>query len=122
NYESISVYYSWIDSREAQRVANEQDRFDKIWENRDANLRIYDLPEAVRRNLIAFTVRSPRPYAAPPSVHPAVDRWRHQRDAAAIFLETRHGILEMATGTGKTRTALNILEELCERSLVNSAV
>lgn len=122
NYESISVYYSWIDSREAQRVANEQDRFDKIWENRDANLRIYDLPEAVRRNLIAFTARSPRPYAAPPSTDPAVDRWRHQRDATAIFLETRHGILEMATGTGKTRTALNILEELRERSLVNTAV
>ena len=39
-------------------------------------------------------------------------RWRHQEEAVAKFLEIGHGVLEMATGTGKTRTALKILSRL----------
>ena len=113
NYESISVFYSWIDGREALRVQNEQERFNLIWGNGDINLRVYELPDAVRRNLIEFTTRTPRPYPPPPA--PAQQgggaRWSHQRDAVAAFLKAKNGILEMATGTGKTRTALTIAEE-----------
>jgi Rad3-related DNA helicase len=122
NYESISVYYSWIDGRESARVQNEQDRFDLIWNNGDINLRVYELPDAVRRNLIEFTSRSARPYPAPTTAwHGTGAQWRHQKDAIAEFLRARYGILEMATGTGKTRTALAIFEELlirpCEVSM-----
>lgn len=119
NYESISVYYSWQDAREASRVTHEQERFAAIWENRDANLRVYSLPEAVRRRLIAYTEREPRPYDAKVN---ADDRWRHQEAARDAFIDAKHGILEMATGTGKTRTALSILRELQDRGLVTTAV
>lgn len=123
NYESISVFYSWIDGREAQRVEAEQGRFDLLWENREVNLRVYELPDAIRRNLIAFTTRTKRPYSAPVSSEPAeMARWQHQRDAIASFLKAKNGILEMATGTGKTRTALKITEELRERSLITTGV
>lgn len=124
NYESISVYYSWLDNREASRVANEQARFDLLWDNGDINLRVYPLPDAIRRNLIAFTSKTPRPYPAPvgTGVVSEVDRWKHQAEAAAAFFKAKHGILEMATGTGKTRTALGILEELRERGLIETAV
>jgi superfamily II DNA or RNA helicase len=123
NYESISVYYSWIDGRESARVQNEQERFDFIWNNGDINLRVYELPDAVRRNLIEFTSRLIRPYPAPIGPGEGTDaRWRHQRDAIAEFLRAKHGILEMATGTGKTRTALSIVEELKERALIDVAV
>lgn len=120
NYESVSVYYSWLDDREAARVANEQARFDLIWDNGDANLRVYPLPEAVRRNLIAFTQTTPRPYAPPTVAGTDADRWRHQSDAAAAFFKAKCGILEMATGTGKTRTALGIVEELRARGLIDT--
>ena len=122
NYESISVYYSWLDGREAVRVENEQNRFNLIWNNGDVNLRVYGLPDAVRRHLIAFTSRSTRPYPNPTGSPLPDERWRHQKDAAAAFLKAQHGILEMATGTGKTRTALNILEELRDRELVKTAI
>ena len=123
NYESISVYYSWVDGREAQRVQNEQDRFNTIWNNGEINLRVYEIPDAIRRNFIEFTARTPRPYTVPLASRNEVgSRWRHQRDAVAIFLKAKNGILEMATGTGKTRTALTISEELRERSLVNTVV
>ncbi|HVZ91646.1 MAG TPA: DEAD/DEAH box helicase family protein [Rhizomicrobium sp.] len=124
NYESISIYYSWIDDRESARVRGQQDRFDLIWNNGDANLRVYQLPDAIRRNLIEFTTRSERPYPAPPKVEDTENarRWRHQREAVAEFLKAKHGILEMATGTGKTRTALSIMDELRERGLVRTFV
>ncbi len=121
NYESISIYYSWVDAREAARVTNESARFELLWSNGDINLRVYPLPEAVKRKLIAFTTRLPCPYVL--SQHgPRRDRWIHQIEAAAAFLKKRHGILEMATGTGKTRTALSILNELSERNLVETTV
>lgn len=123
NYESISVFYSWIDGREALRVQNEQERFNLIWNNGDVNLRVYEMPDAIRRNLIEFTARSARPYAPPASPHAGSDaRWQHQRDAIAAFLKAKNGILEMATGTGKTRTALTIAEELRERGLIDTVI
>lgn len=121
NYESISIYYSWVDSREASRVTSEAARFDLLWSNGDLNVRVFALPDAVRRNLIDFTTRLPRPYAAPKS-HPDGVRWKHQKEAAASFLKARNGILEMATGTGKTRTALSILNELSERGVIDTVV
>lgn len=38
--------------------------------------------------------------------------WEHQEDAVQSFLNEKHGILEMATGTGKTRTAICIMQQL----------
>lgn len=121
NYESISIYYSWINAREAARVAAQSARFDLLWANGDINLRVYPLPDAVKRNLITFTTRLPRPYT-PPKREPKQNRWIHQKEASAAFLKTRSGILEMATGTGKTRTALTIVNELESRALINTAI
>lgn len=121
NYESVSVFYSWVDEREAQRVSAEARRFELLWTNADPNVRTFELPEAIKRNLIEFRDRAPRPYAAT-SKRLDDDRWKHQRQALARFLEERHGVLEMATGTGKTRTAVNIMNELFERGVVKTVV
>lgn len=121
NYESISAFYSWVDEREAQRVAAEGKRFELLWDNADPNVRIYDMPDAIKRNLIEFRDRAPRPYDVP-KPKPENIRWRHQKQALARFLEERNGVLEMATGTGKTRTAVNIMNELFERKLAKTAI
>lgn len=39
-------------------------------------------------------------------------QWKHQEEAIAVFLEKKYGILEMATGTGKTYTAIQIIKKL----------
>lgn len=121
NYESVSAFYSWVDPREAERVAAEAKRFERLWNNIDPNVRTYEMPEAIRRNLIEFRDRAPRPYSAP-KARADDDRWRHQRQALARFLEERAGVLEMATGTGKTRTAINIMNELFERNAARTAL
>lgn len=124
NYESISCFYSWLDARENQRVQDGVERFALLWENRDPNVRVFPLPEAIRRNLVQFTQHGPRPYTGPPAPRtaPAASKWRHQSDALKLFIEKTHGILAMATGTGKTRTAISILNELRERGAIHSAI
>ena len=48
--------------------------------------------------------------------------WSHQKEAVEKFLSVKAGILEMATGTGKTKTSLEILKRLLEENKVNSCI
>ena len=125
NYESISVFYSWVDAREGLRVSEHQNRFEQLWNNRDPNVRVLNLPEAIRQRLVLFTDGAGRPYPKLPnkplSDHKA-DKWSHQADAMMKFIEAGNGVLEMATGTGKTRTALKIIAELQSRGEIDAIV
>lgn len=49
-------------------------------------------------------------------------RWEHQRYAEEKFLQEKHGILEMATGTGKTYTAIRIIRKLLEENKVERII
>lgn len=120
NYESVNVYYSWMGEREALRVSDEASRFERLWQNHDPNVRTYDVPDAIRRRLIEYRERAPRPYTRPAATQD--HRWRHQKEALAVFLEKRRGVLEMATGTGKTRTAISIMNELFARGSARTAI
>ena len=112
NYESISIFCSWQDRREATRVTSHGDRFERIWSNREPNLRVFDLPEAIKQNLAELRHFSSRPYRATRPQASELPKWRHQAEAERLFLSAKRGILEMATGTGKTRTALRIFLRL----------
>lgn len=48
--------------------------------------------------------------------------WEHQADAVRIFLNSKHGILEMATGTGKTMTAICIMRQLFMQNEIRQSV
>ncbi|WP_298362764.1 DEAD/DEAH box helicase family protein [uncultured Litoreibacter sp.] len=122
NFECLDVYMSWADERDAQRVKSHRSRFERIWAGRDPNVRCYRLPSAIAKNLVQFTSGQSRPYARKPSKATKQNKWRHQDDAMAAFLKSPAGILEMATGTGKTRTALKIANELIERDLIDSII
>lgn len=123
NYESISIFCSWINQRETERVNALKARFDRIWGNTEPNLRVFRLPDAIRRDIAELRHRSSRPYklSAPPGGLQA-SKWRHQLEAEKEFLKRHRGILEMATGTGKTRTAVRIVDSLYESEQVDSAI
>jgi len=64
------------------------------------------------------------PTASPPDKQPLIApaRWRHQDDAVAAFLTRERGVLEMATGTGKTRTALRIVRDLVTTDQISTII
>ena len=48
--------------------------------------------------------------------------WKHKKDAIEKFLEKEKGILEMATGTGKTSTALEIVRLLIIQQKIDKVI
>lgn len=133
NYESIKVFCSWL-PHFAPLVQADALSFERLWSNQDPNVRVFDLPTAAREQIVRLredqrpyvepewvrlraiqeqnlTYREPRP-ALPADVMlrdyqvQAIDAW---------FAHDCCGLLEMATGTGKTITALAASARLFER-------
>ena len=123
NYESIIVFhksqYNFANIIEAQEL-----RFQKLWSNLDDNVRVMDIPESILKDVVKLRTDS-RPYKIPQSRKtilgntendsfkikpyiPASLRIRdYQQQAYEAWLKNScKGFFEMATGTGKTITAL----------------
>ena len=56
------------------------------------------------------------------SLNPSRKLWIHQEEAIKIFLTKKNGILEMATGTGKTHTAIQIMKKLLEDDMIKRII
>ncbi|GAA0646381.1 DEAD/DEAH box helicase family protein [Salarchaeum japonicum] len=123
NYESYSVFASWMSDREAQRIDQHEKRFDEIWDNAKQGVHSISLPDSISLD-IAELRSDDRPYDNPSESKKMTSayRWRHQEVAVNKFLESGHGILDMATGTGKTRTSLKILNRLLRQGGVENVV
>ena len=48
--------------------------------------------------------------------------WKHQEEAIVAFLEKPKGILEMATGTGKTSTSLEIANQMIKKGTITKVL
>ena len=126
NYESIDVYRSWIES-DQQRVATKTNQFEEAWKGKATGLEVLLPSETVVRRLIECAPEKLDPSTQKQSqkstkIQKQENRWRHQEEAVDSFLSKRSGILEMATGTGKTRTAIKILERLFDSKTIESAI
>ena len=115
NYESIKVFKTWAGTQEY--VDADTARFEKIWNRKDRNLKMFTIPQAVKNKI--FELRTPdRPYSLPAGS----SKWVHQDIAVKTFLEKEHGILAMATGTGKTVTAMKIINKLFDSGEIRRVV
>ena len=115
NYESIKVFKTWAGTQEY--VDADTARFEKIWNRKDRNLKMFTIPQAVKNKI--FELRSPdRPYSLPAGS----SKWVNQDIAVKTFLEKEHGILAMATGTGKTVTAMKIINKLFDSGEIRRVV
>lgn len=118
NYESIKVFQTWGGT--GTYVEDDVRRFERIWNGTDPNLLIFSCDEAIKQKI--FRLRSSdRPYKRI-GTSEMDNCWRHQTEAISTFLENKNGILEMATGTGKTRTALKIIHRLFNLNNINRVV
>lgn len=116
NRECVDVYTSW-NSR--SRALRKRSHFENLWNAVDRGVEIFTFPDAARKSLIRVCRERTAIEPAPPTVK---NKWRHQDDALKAFLDAERGVLNMATGTGKTRTALNILRRLFERDEIDTVI
>lgn len=119
NEESYSAFCSWNEG--AKWFEEHRSRFDQIWDNLFPRLRVLKVLEAEKEKLVQLTRKYSRPYPALPvknidntlvPLKPALQLSKtprdYQQEAITAWEEQgRRGIFEMATGTGKTITAIS---------------
>lgn len=117
NFECVDVFKSWETEK---RVNAKIENFDLLWDGKDPAAETFEFPEAAKNELIRIYEAS----ASGDGGERKSDEidWSHQEKALQEFLKKKNGILAMATGTGKTRTALNILEKLFNDGYIRSAI
>jgi superfamily II DNA or RNA helicase len=54
NIESFHVFCSWEGTRDLQRVQDELQRFEELWNNLTPNVRTFEVPEAIRHKLLRY--------------------------------------------------------------------
>jgi len=127
NFESLKVFWSWRDQE--GRVQEEVDNFEALWNDSTPGLRVMEFSEAGKELLEHFR----NPENPPPGL--SINRVRergskiefhppngfklrpYQVDAIRAWSKARgKGILAMATGSGKTVTALSLASKVAEKN------
>lgn len=120
NIEEFKVFRSWIEG-ETEYLQSDYRKFEKYWNGSGRNVKVMNIPEAVKEKLIEI---------APKDITELnLDKWQikegsaktkrriilldYQNQAILNWLNNnKKGIFEMATGTGKTFTALGCLKNI----------
>lgn len=106
--EEFKVFKSWEPGQEGF-VRDDQQTFEKFWHGLAKRAKTYDLPDAIKQDIIKV---APKNFDVSPvkkkHKEDEVQLWRHQKKAIQLWQENSfHGILSMATGSGKTITAIH---------------
>jgi superfamily II DNA or RNA helicase len=131
NREFTSVFKSWEPGHKGFLKPIE-DMIDQEWNEEESvlkDLKIYPLNEEILEIIKKLAPKTPPikpvgpgPGTTPPIVIEEFPLWDHQIEAIDTFLESKHGVLEMATGTGKTTTALEIVKRLYKDEKIDSVI
>lgn len=142
NYESIDVYQSWNEGSDAKRALNKQLAFEAMWNNQQPFMEVLEFPEAAKRKLFQYRKNNPIDFHlddgeltgmmtdnkdAVRPITPHIPDWvkiREYQEQAIIKWQEQgyRGIFDMATGTGKTYTALAAICRLYDELQGNLAV
>lgn len=120
NSEKFKVFMSW-EPQAAPYIQQDADEFEELWNDRAAVTRVIPFPKAVEESLIRLAPHSSMEVEALANLL-GVEETRsvklrgYQHEAIEAWLAADgRGIFEMATGTGKTFTALGAIEKLLKR-------
>lgn len=111
NYEKIRVVKGWI-SGESESVRDEQEEFQHLWEGTNPFVTVYEYKETARRNLLEVIDHRSREST---DHEPVILRDYQQQAIEAWVANGYHGFYVMATGTGKTWTAIYSAQELIKK-------
>lgn len=114
NIEEFKVFRSWVNG-EMPHLSSDLEKIKKYTAGRPRNTLVIDVPTALRDKLISIAPTDLGELNLSRYYKPAVSLRDYQLEATEKWLSTGKGLIEMATGTGKTYVALNCLKELRER-------
>ena len=124
NHEAALVFKSWVDK---ERVEDAKLSFLNTWENKSSGLEVTELSQEMldRIKVVAPpdrpTIDEESDGSPPEPEEPA--GWPHKQAAAEAWFNNNHaGILEMATGTGKTSTAFLIIKRLLKEKTIDRII
>ena len=102
NYEKVRVFKSWEPGQNAY-VIDEVKEFDRLWEGKNSYLKTYSFQDA----LIAHVLKVKDAREAAKKAKGPITLRKYQNDAINAWINNGyHGFFVMATGTGKTWTAI----------------
>ena len=136
NIEEFKVFRGW---KEEERPYFDSDaaKFSDLWEGRGKRIKVFDLPKAITEKIIRAVHKRGIPKLLTESVPktPYLDSlsyihrerylklYEHQKSALSAWINNGgKGILEMATGTGKTLTALAGISKYIEEGKIKVCI
>jgi superfamily II DNA or RNA helicase len=134
NIETLETRQSWLGENDLKIINKREKDFIESWNNRSLNFITRPLSQ---KNLERLIIRADKfkknknikisdkkfnKHTDIVNNNQKDDKWSFQEDAVNIFLEKKSGILEMATGTGKTRTTFKIIDELLSKNKINKII
>ena len=131
NIENFTVFCSWKENdTDAQGIIDNQMDFNDLWNNNNSNIYIFDLPQSVKEQLLKIRPKSDEELKkiiqkikqrdqsniSKLPDKPSKSRIQlkdHQTQAINKWTENNcRGLLEMATGAGKTFTAFGCMNKI----------
>lgn len=114
NYEKVRVIKSW-DSSSCESIEDEKKEFEKLWNNENPYVSVYEYKETARRNLLQILDKKNEVSSSNLKCEPIKLR-DYQEEAIMAWVQNNYkGFYVMATGTGKTWTAIYSAKKLLEK-------
>lgn len=127
NIEEFKVFRSW-EVGQIDYLESDLKKFIAYWKNdRKSIAEVYDVPEAIKAHIVeqkprdVFDLNIMRRYAKDKKIKENnLSLFPHQKRAVSKWISNNYALLmEMATGTGKTRTAIGcVVEKLKDKEKV----
>ena len=113
NYEKIRIVKSWVDS-DSESIQDECAEFDALWNNNNPHMTIYDYAVSAKLNILTIVER--RKNESKKRGNVPIKLRDYQQEAIDAWVKNDyHGFYVMATGTGKTWTAIFSAVKLLEQ-------
>ena len=118
NIEEFKVFKSWDES--SKYCLSDVNKFNNFWNGLNDNIKVYDLPEAISNYLIKRAPTDINDLLAviDTKLHNKTNQYTiplhwYQKDAVEKWINCDYKmLLNMATGTGKTRTAIACIKHI----------
>lgn len=124
NVEEFKVFKEWEDGQRNYYL-KDKEKFDKIWKGERSDLKVVEISRAIKDKLYdigkefdkeEFIAKSYLYYKKEKEVNDNLNLFFYQKNAIEKWTQNNYKLLfEMATGTGKTRTAVGCMAKIKSR-------